>query len=33
MTIDEEPICEIDIRASYLTIYHAHFRVPLDCQT
>jgi hypothetical protein len=25
MTIDGEPICEIDIRASYLTIYHAWF--------
>jgi hypothetical protein len=32
MTIDEEPICEIDIRASYLTIYHAHFGVPLDAK-
>jgi hypothetical protein len=32
MTIDEEPICEIDIRASYLTIYHAHFGLPLDAK-
>ncbi|MGB8629889.1 MAG: hypothetical protein WCD69_10920 [Xanthobacteraceae bacterium] len=32
MTINDEPICEIDIRASYLTIYHAHFGVPLDAK-
>jgi hypothetical protein len=32
MTIDDEPICEIDIRASYLTIYHAHFGVALDAK-
>jgi hypothetical protein len=32
MTIDEEPICEIDIRASYLTIYHAHFGMPLEAE-
>jgi hypothetical protein len=32
MTIDGEPVCEIDIRASYLTIYHAHFGVPLDAE-
>jgi hypothetical protein len=32
MTIDEDPICEIDIRASYLTIYHAHFGMPLDAK-
>jgi hypothetical protein len=30
MTIDGEPVCEIDIRASYLTIYHAWFGVELD---
>jgi hypothetical protein len=30
MTINSEPVCEIDIRASYLTIYHAHYGVPLD---
>jgi hypothetical protein len=30
MTINGEPVCEIDIRASYLTIYHAHFGAPLD---
>jgi hypothetical protein len=32
MTINGEPVCEIDIRASYLTIYHAHFGVPLDAE-
>jgi hypothetical protein len=32
MTIDGEPVCEIDIRASYLTIYHAHHGVPLDAE-
>ena len=37
MTIDGEPVCEIDIRASYLTIFHAwngayldHHRDPYD---
>ena len=30
MTINGDPVCEIDIRASYLTIYHAHFGAPLD---
>jgi hypothetical protein len=30
MTINGEPVCEIDIRASYLTIYHAHHGAPLD---
>jgi hypothetical protein len=32
MKIDRECICEIDIRASYLTIYHAHYGVPLDAK-
>ena len=30
MTINNQEVCEIDIRASYLTIYHAHFGAPLD---
>jgi hypothetical protein len=30
MTINGEPVCEIDIRASYLTIYHAHYGAQLD---
>ena len=30
MTINGEEVCEIDIRASYLTIYHAHYGAPLD---
>jgi hypothetical protein len=30
MTIDGEPVCEIDIRASYLTIYLAWFNQELD---
>jgi hypothetical protein len=30
MTIDGEPVCEIDIRASYMTIYHAKYRAPFD---
>ena len=30
MTINGEAVCEIDIRASYLTIYHAHYGAPLD---
>jgi hypothetical protein len=30
MTINGEEVCEIDIRASYLTIYHAHHGAPLD---
>ncbi len=28
ITIDGEPVCEIDIRASYLTILHARYKVP-----
>jgi hypothetical protein len=32
MTINGDPICEIDIRASYLTVYHAHFGMPLDAK-
>jgi len=32
MKINRECICEIDIRASYLTIYHAHFGVLLDAK-
>lgn len=32
MTINGEPVCEIDIRASYLTIYHAHHGEPLDTE-
>jgi hypothetical protein len=30
MTIDGEAVCEIDIKASYLTIYLSWFRQPLD---
>ena len=30
MTINGEPVCEIDIRASYLTIYHSWFGQELD---
>jgi hypothetical protein len=30
MTIDEEAVCEIDIRASYLTIFHAWHNQQLD---
>ena len=30
MTLNGEPVCEIDIRASYLTIYHAIHRAELD---
>jgi hypothetical protein len=30
MTINGEPVCEIDIRASYMTIYHAKYRAPFD---
>jgi len=30
MTINGEPVAEIDIKASYLTIYHARLRVPLE---
>ena len=30
MTINGEPVCEIDIRASYLTIYHSWFDQELD---
>ena len=32
MTINGDPVCEIDIRASYLTIYHAHHGAPLDTE-
>jgi hypothetical protein len=28
ITIDDEPVCEIDIRASYLTILHARYKTP-----
>jgi hypothetical protein len=30
MTINDEPVCEIDIRASYLTIFHALYDEPFD---
>jgi hypothetical protein len=30
MTINSEPVCEIDIRASYLTIFHALYDDPFD---
>jgi hypothetical protein len=30
MTINSEPVCEIDIRASYLTIFHALYDEPFD---
>jgi hypothetical protein len=30
MTIDDKPVCEIDVRASYLTILHARHRVPFE---
>lgn len=30
MTINGEPVCEIDIRASYLTIFHALYDEPFD---
>ena len=30
MTINGEPVCEIDIRASYLTIFHALYGERLD---
>jgi hypothetical protein len=30
MTIDGKPVCELDIKASYLTIFHARQRQPLD---
>jgi hypothetical protein len=30
MTINGEPVCEIDIRASYLTIFHALYGEPFD---
>jgi hypothetical protein len=33
MTIDGESVCEIDIRASYLTILHALHHVPFDVST
>jgi hypothetical protein len=32
MTINGEKVCEIDIRASYLTIFHAHYGAPLDLE-
>jgi hypothetical protein len=30
MTINDEPVCEIDVRASYLTIFHALYDEPFD---
>ena len=30
MTINGEPVCEVDIRASYLTIFHARHGEPFD---
>jgi hypothetical protein len=33
MTIDGEAVCEIDIRASFLTIYHGWFNQQLDWDT
>jgi hypothetical protein len=33
MTIDGEPVCEFDIRASYLTIFQARHGQPLDFKT
>ena len=30
MTINGEEVCEIDIRASYLTIFHALYDEPFD---
>jgi hypothetical protein len=30
MTIDGKPVCELDIKASYLTIFHAQEGRPLD---
>lgn len=30
MTINDEPIAEIDIKASFLSIYHAKLRMPLE---
>lgn len=30
MTIDGKPVCEIDVRASYLTILHARHNVPFE---
>ena len=33
MTIDGDKVCEIDIRASYLTILHALHHVPFDVST
>jgi hypothetical protein len=30
MTINSEPVCEIDIRASYLTVFHALYDEPFD---
>jgi hypothetical protein len=32
MTINGEPVCEIDIRASYLTIFHACYGEQLDAE-
>jgi hypothetical protein len=32
MTINGEPVCEIDIRASYLTIFHALYGAPFDAR-
>jgi hypothetical protein len=33
MTIDRQGICEIDIRASYLTIFHARHRAAIELDT
>jgi hypothetical protein len=33
MTIDGKPVCELDIKASYLTIFHAQQGQPLDFET
>ena len=30
MTINGKPVCEIDVRASYLTILHARHNVPFE---
>jgi hypothetical protein len=30
MTLNEEPVCEIDVKASYLTILHAKLGMPFD---
>lgn len=33
MTLDDEPVAEIDIRASYLTLLHGLRRIPFDPMT